>query len=427
MRILRIDDWSGAPGGGQEYVRSVSDELEARGHENWLLNITDSPPSLTRPDESYAPIPRAPARRFPTDLLGNRALERELGRLVTTFQPDIVHLHHFGAGFGTIARVLPSMHVPLVFTAHDAELVCPVSTLVQPGPTICDGGIRPRCLFTGCPVGVGGPLSLYRARTFERAVLPHIRAFLCPSTLLARYLDSNGFRPAVHLPSFARIPPAVAGAVYPGPTASVPPTVGFLGRLEWYKGVDDLIDAIALLARRIPSVQLEIAGEGSLRAELEARARRRGIVERTTFRGDLRGEAKEDWFRRIHLLAVPSSQWENFGLVALEAHARGRPVVATNFGGLPDIVVDGQTGWLVPLSSPGALADAIEKLLADPDTASRMGAAGRQRVFARFTPELHVDRLLAVYRAVLAGTPLRSLSEADEVRASGAPAVTVSG
>ncbi len=400
-------------------MRSVADELERRGHENRILNLVDRLPERVRDDERVLRLPPTPARRVGPDIVAVPALESEVAESLASFQPDLVHLHHFGSGFGSVARLLSNLPVPLVFTAHDAELVCPISTLVQPGAVVCDGGIRVRCLFTGCPVGVGGPLSLYRSQLFDRRVAPRVRAYLCPSVLLAQYLDSNGYRPAVHLPSFARIPAPVVDAPYPMPPEEAPPTVGFLGRLEWYKGVDDLIDAVALLAARLPAVRLEIAGEGSERPALEARARDRGIVGRTVFRGDLRGAEKEAWFRGIHLLAVPSSRWENFGLVALEAQARGRPVVATNFGGLPDIVVDGATGRLVPISAPSALADAMEEILRDPRRAGSLGLAGRERVLANFTPELHVERLLAVYRAVLAGTRLVSRGEAEALR--GAP------
>jgi glycosyltransferase involved in cell wall biosynthesis len=331
---------------------------------------------------------------------------------VRTFSPDLIHLHRFDAMFTPIARAVSALEIPVVFTAHDAELVCPISTLIRPGGVVCEGGVRPRCMFTGCRVGWGLPYNLWQTQVFDRELAPRIAAYLCPSTLLATYLHENGYRPAIHLPPFARIPESIRAGPYPPPRASEPPTIGYLGRLEPYKGVQDLLRAVTLLAPTEPGVRLTVAGDGGYRGTLERLAHDLGISERVSWRGDLRGADKEAWFRTIDVLAVPSNAWENFGLVALEALTRGRPVVATDFGGLPDVVQNGETGRLVPVSDPPALAEALAEILADRGRAAAWALEGRRRALERFTPELHVERLLAVYRAVLAHRPFGSPMEA---------------
>jgi glycosyltransferase involved in cell wall biosynthesis len=420
VRILRIDSWEGRPGGGQVYVRSVADELTARGHPQRLLNIVSEAPADPRPDERYLVTPSPGRERLGEDLVASAEFDGLFQASVEEFQPELVHLHRFDALFTPIARCLERVDVPLVFTAHDAELVCPISTLVRPGGVICEGGVLPRCLFTGCDVGVAGlGYNLWQRQVFDRQVAPRVRAFLCPSQLLAQYLHVHGYRPAIHLPPFARIPPEVARAAYPPPPSVLPPTIGYIGRLEPYKGVQDLLAATALVARTIPTLRLEIAGDGSYRSELVALAESLGIGDRVLWRGFVEGDAKEAWFRGVHVVAVPSNVWENFGLVALEALTRGRPVVATDFGGLPDIVQDGATGRLVPVSRPDRLAAALIELLTDPARGAAMAAEGRSRMLARFTPELHLTRLLAVYESVLAGRPLSSpMVAADLVAAA---------
>jgi glycosyltransferase involved in cell wall biosynthesis len=420
MRVLRIDSWEGDGGGGQEYVRSVSDELTQRGHPQHLLNLVTRRPASPRPDEEFvltAPTPRA---RLAADLGADASLDRALRAAVSSFRPDLVHLHRFDAMFTPIARSLSSLDLPVVFTAHDAELVCPISTLILPGGEVCEGGVRPRCMFTGCRVGWGVPYNVWQTRVLDRELAPRIAAFLCPSALLATYLHRHGYRPAIHLPPFARIPDAVRTAAYPPPEASEPPTIGYLGRLEPYKGVQDLLQAMALLAPTESAVRLTIAGDGSFRAALEQLARTLGVSDRVVWRGDLRGPEKEEWFRTIDVLAVPSNAWENFGLVALEALTRGRPVVATEFGGLPDVVQDRETGRLVPVSDPPALAEALAETLADRGRAAAWAKEGRRRSLERFTPELHVERLLAVYRAVLARQQFDSPMEARSLVARAA-------
>lgn len=412
MRILRIDSWDGRSGGGQEYVRSVSDELERRGHAQRLLSLTSDTEYAAGPVEKVFRVPGGGVRRAAADLTEDPTFLEWARGEVAEFRPDIVHLHHYEAEFASIAQLVRGLNVPLVFTAHDASLVCPISTLIRPGAVVCEGGVLPRCGFTGCHVGLGLPYNLAQTRSFDRWVKPSVRAFLCPSSLLVRYLDTLGYQPALHLPPFAVIPPEVRTAPYPMPPRDAVVRIGYIGRLEPYKGVLDLVQALPLLRRSWPSLRLSVAGEGPARAPMERLAGELGVSEVVEFVGHRAGAEKEAWFRSVELVVVPSNAWENFGLVALEALTRGRPVVATNFGGLPDIVQDRESGRLVPVGDPTALAEAIGALLADPERAHAYATEGRRRCLERFTPELHVTRLLAVYDAVLAGRTLLSGSAA---------------
>jgi starch synthase len=101
-------------------------------------------------------------------------------------------------------------------------------------------------------------------------------------------------------------------------------------------------------------------------------------------------------------LFVCPSVYEPFGLINLEAMACGTPVVATRVGGIPEVVLDGETGQLVPPRDPAALADAVRRLLADPGRAAEFGAAGRRRVEARFSWDRIAERTLEVYREAIA-------------------------
>lgn len=419
MRILRIDSWDGRSGGGQEYVRSVADELARLGHPQRLLSLTSDASYAPRPDERVFRVRGGGIKRTASDVTSDVGFLRWAGEEIAAFGPDIVHLHHFEAEFASIARLVHDLEVPLVFTAHDASLVCPISTLIRPGAVVCEGGVLPRCGFTGCQVGLGLPYNLAQSRSFDRLVRPRVRVFLCPSSLLVRYLGDLGFRPAVHLPPFAVIPPEVRGEAYPWPEGDAGLRIGYIGRLEEYKGVLDLVRALPTLRARWPSLRVTIAGEGPAREAMAALASELGVAEVLEWAGHAAGAAKEAWFRSVSLVVVPSSAWENFGLVALEALTRGRPVVATNFGGLPDIVQDRESGRLVPVGDPARLAEAIGEILADPRRARAWGLEGRRRALARFTPELHLERLLAVYAEVLAGRPLTNGTAAAElVRAS---------
>jgi glycosyltransferase involved in cell wall biosynthesis len=174
--------------------------------------------------------------------------------------------------------------------------------------------------------------------------------------------------------------------------------VGTACRLELIKGLSYLLQAAAPLVSQFPDLRLEIAGEGSLRGKLEAESRKLGINRSVSFAGwqeDL-AQVMAGW----DIFALPSLD-EGFGFAALEAMAAGLPVAATNVGGLPELVVDGQTGWLVPARDSAMLADCLRRLIADAEKRDAMGAAGRQRAQKDFPLSRMVEQVVAVYDRVL--------------------------
>ncbi|MBI3272531.1 MAG: glycosyltransferase [Planctomycetes bacterium] len=168
-----------------------------------------------------------------------------------------------------------------------------------------------------------------------------------------------------------------------------------VGRLDPFKGYDDLFEALSIVRRRFPGVSLAIAGEGPLRDELEADCVRRGLKGAVTFLGyhpDVPALLSSCYATVLPSLA------EGMPNVLLEAMAVQRPVVATAVDGITELVVPGETGLLVPPRDPGALARALEDLVASPERAREMGRAGRRRLEARFRIEETVRRFDALYQ-----------------------------
>ena len=185
----------------------------------------------------------------------------------------------------------------------------------------------------------------------------------------------------------------------PGPGArSRPPIVGALGRIEPIKGLPYLIDAFAEVVNTVPDAELEIAGSGTEEGSLRRLAEARGLTAKVRFLG-WQPEPGE-LLRRWRVLALPSLG-EGSPLAAVEAMAAGTPVVASEVGGLPEIVSDGETGFLVPPARPEPLAARLREVLADDELAGRLGAAGRERAVERFSAERMASQVAAVYDSLL--------------------------
>jgi rhamnosyl/mannosyltransferase len=181
------------------------------------------------------------------------------------------------------------------------------------------------------------------------------------------------------------------------------------GRLVYYKGFDVLVDAF----RRVDA-HLLIAGDGPLRGELERRIAEHGIGSKVTLLGrvpDLR-----PYYHAADVFALPSvARSEAFGIVQMEAMACGTPVVNTSLDtGVPFVSPDGVSGLTVPPGDAEALADAIERLLADEALRARLGQGGRARVADELSAGRMARRTLALYDAVASGRPLPA--SFDDVR-----------
>ena len=209
-----------------------------------------------------------------------------------------------------------------------------------------------------------------RAKPLARAILRAARLTICASSALADEARSLGARDVRVIPSSVEIPETVS-------EPAAPPEVLFAGRLSREKGILELVEA----ARGLPLV---VAGDGPLRHRVPGAL---GMVPHHEL-GAL--------YQRAAVVACPSHR-EGFGVVCAEAMAHGRPVVASAVGGLLDLVVDGETGLLVPPRDVAALRSALERLLGDQELRRRFGDAARARARARLSTEAFSEATLSAY------------------------------
>jgi glycosyltransferase involved in cell wall biosynthesis len=228
----------------------------------------------------------------------------------------------------------------------------------------------------------------------DRALARLAHVHIAISAGLARYLaETEGFDAA----SFEIVHYGIAAGPEPDPPPAAPRLL-CVGRLVPVKGHDVLLRAFAQARPSVHGLELELAGDGPLRAELEALAARLELAGAVRFAGRVAPVAPA--YERAAAVVVPS-RGEGFGLVALEAAERGRAVIASAVGGLPEIVEDGRTGVLVPADDPGALAAAIVELASSPGRTAELGRAARVRALQEFSLDRCADRIDELYRGAL--------------------------
>lgn len=223
---------------------------------------------------------------------------------------------------------------------------------------------------------------------------------------LSRFYEQRLLMAGLHREKLVLIPSGLDKSIVPGVDRAQHRygrnpefTIGMLGRLSWEKNQEMLLDALAMLKQRGMQFSTILAGDGPEKTVLERRAMELGVNERIRWVGYIPADS---FFEQIDVLVL-CSRIENLPYSILEAMAWCRPVIATNVGGIPDLVVDGETGWLVPAGDAHALAERIQETARHPMVAREMGLRARQRLEKLFTLETCVEQHLRLYAKLIEG------------------------
>jgi glycosyltransferase involved in cell wall biosynthesis len=220
------------------------------------------------------------------------------------------------------------------------------------------------------------------------------------SEAVRRWTDPRGKSPKVHVipPPFDIDAFAAAQSTRAQAREGRAPVLGVVGRLSQEKGHRFLLAAMPEILAREPQAQLLIVGSGPLEAELRTQVEALSLTQCVHFLGYL--QAVHTAYSRMDILVVPSLS-EAFPLVALEGMVMNLPIVGADVGGLTEIILDGETGLLVPPGDSAALARACQYLLRNPDVGRQMGERGRRRVLEAFHPSQFIARHEQLYACVV--------------------------
>lgn len=320
------------------------------------------------------------------------APEERLGE-ARHLRPSAIHLHQFDDP--DVLAVMQQL-APVLASVHGYSACTSGVHYFRPGQecTRAHGpGCVPNLALRGC-AHTRDPRRLpggYRRASLSVQALRRADLAISYSSTIDRHLAANGVERRAIVPLFATMEPARLAV------PASPSRVVFAGRVITAKG-------IAVLIRAMQGVQgeLVVCGDGWQLEAMRRLARRLGVAERVRFTGWLAAQDLARELAAASVVAMPSLWPEPFGLVGIEAGASGRPVVASATGGVGDWLKDGVNGLLVQPGDVAGLAAALNELLTDPARRRELGAAARETVAARFTPERHVAALSEAYRTARA-------------------------
>lgn len=383
-------------GGEERIVEDLSDELVRRGHDvvvGTLEQPLGPPPRDGVPVEilgtSLDRLPGMsgdPERRYAPPAPDPLTV-RDLRRLVERFRPEVVHGHNW----------LADAYLPLaargdaafVLSLHDYSLRCANKRFFLDGAA-CSGPAAVKCLRHAHEQygAARGAATALGTAVGDRWLRRRVDLFL-PVSEAVRTLSALGVEPSRVVPNFiGELPPAPDDLSGLERLPEVP-FILYFGDVTEDKGARTLVEAYAGIEGAPPLVLI-----GRPILELPPTP---GV----TLLGRLPHAVAIEALRRSLFSVVPTILPESFGIVALEAGAAGKPAIVSAIGGLPDVVVDGETGLLVPPGEAAPLRAAIERLLGDGDLRERLGAAAQARVRQVFSPAAVVPMFEEAYRDAL--------------------------
>ena len=406
MRICLVNTYHYRRGGDCTYAFDLADLLSSKGHKviHFAMKHPDNVGSefsqyfVDHIDFGEAFRTGNPIRRAGAFLrsLYSREARAKFAELLKGTKPDIVHLQNFRRHLTfSIVQEAKSRGIPVLFTAHDYDPICPNSLLLAHGRicTVCRGRDYWRALFVRCKEdSVLGSLAIALEGSYARlkGYYSLVDVIVTPSKFARDKLVECGFDPAkvevVH--NFIDI------------SSYVPQYGGtdfiYFGRLVVEKGIETLIAAAA----EAPDVKVLIAGDGPHKASLEDLSSKSN-AENVEFLGYVDRGRLHDMVREALAVVMPSIWFENFPYSILESFALGKPVIASDIGGMPEMVKDSQTGLLFEPGNGLALAERMKYLQGNPSLVDEMGRHARNRAETEFDAETHYRRLMEVYEKIM--------------------------
>lgn len=386
MKILRIVSSGYEQGGVENGIVLTNKILRSHGHEVKTISSDLRPDMPHYSDCEFAHIPANGISKIINGTF-NFSAYRVTKKVLRDYQPDVVLLHTLSQSTESILFLLKKYHT--IYFIH--------------GPEIFTKALLPWCL----------PKDAYKHGSFEiddltfygllrynyfryilgflyKRGLKNVDQIVALSNYTLKFLRREGYQ-AKYIPNGAKM-------LKPTPLPKKP-VILYVGRLEKFKGVHDLIIAMPFIVKKEPEALLQIIGEGTYAKELKKLSEKLQLGKNVSFLGFVDNTTRDSSYKKCSVFVLPSIWPETFGKVGIEAMSVGRPVVATDVGGVRDWLHDGKNGYLVPPNNPEMLAEKIINILSSKTTATKFSKQA-EKTAQEFSIEsfaFNIEKLIKKY------------------------------
>lgn len=407
MKVLLVNKYHYFRGGSETYYFGLAELLRKAGHEVIFFAMEDEHNLPCAQSEYFVSNVEFNGKLSALDQLKAAArmvysleAKRKFDKLLGNEKPDIIHINLFHRVLtASIVDVAKKHHIPIVFTMHDLNCICPNHTMLNHGKIceaclhgnymncvkcVCFKDSRLKCLMAAIESEYNKWSGLYNK----------IDCFITPSEFYKNLLMKSGLtkKRIIHMKNFL---PAETEYGIRGKRGDY---VLFFGRLSYEKGILTLIEAMKHV-----KAPLLIVGTGPEEDAIRQKIAVSGLSDRVTLLGFKSGTELWSYVMNAGCVVIPSEWYEASGYTACEAQAMGKPVVVTDAGGLPENIVNGETGIVCPMSDVKKLAEAINCIMIIPDEGyERMARLAVNNAQVLFDASRYVQRVMDIYQGLVA-------------------------
>lgn len=415
MKILLINNVHYHRGGADKVYLNTGQLLEKHGHEvsyfaiNYKENINSdfSKYFVQNPDFKNRTL-ISKLTSFPRYYFSTQA-QVKLQQLINDYKPEIAHIHLlYGGGLtSSILPILKRNKIPIIITIHDYKLLCPTLLFLDNDLNICEKcakGNYINCISKRC-----NQLSLSSNKNLFNSIIFATESWFRDKVynydkFISKYIFVSEFSRNIHV-KYRNFFGAKSEVFFnfidfednENPSESVGDYYLYFGRLSKEKGILTLLDAF----RNFTAARLIIIGDGTLKGEIQSFINNHSLNNVTLF-GYMTGENLDAYIRRSKFVIVPSQWYENNPLSIIESFRFGKPVLGANIGGIPELIKEGETGFLFEPGSTISLLETLNgsKNISEEDYA-KLSKNAYMFAYKNFNSETHYLKLIEIYNSIL--------------------------
>ena len=396
MRILLVNKFHYLNGGSEKYYFELGRLLKEHGNEVAYFSMKDDRNIKTGDKEYFAEkIDLNTGSKLKAfDVIYSKENYKKMQEAIDDFKPDIVHLNNFQRQLSaSIVNCCKKNNIPMVFTAHDMQAICPASAMLYKGK-ICEDCIKNgynSCIKKSCikDSKLKSILGVLEAKYYRKnKIYSQIDFIVTPSEFLKKQLIKGNLK-------YKRIE-TIHNFVINSEEENNCNDSGyafFFGRLSIEKGILNVLKAI----KQLNNGKLIIAGDGPEKEKIEKFITENNLEDRVKMVGYLKQEQVKEYIKKSRFVVLPSIWYENCPYSILETMEIGKPIIGSKIGGIPELIEDKENGFVYEYNNTDELAEKMKILFDDSEKAHQQGEMSRKLYEEKYSEKIYYNKILKIY------------------------------
>lgn len=400
MKILLVNKFHYLKGGSEKYYFELAELLKEHGHEVAFFSMKDERNIKTENKEYFVePIDLNTGSKLKAfDVIYSKENRIKMEEALDDFKPDIVHLNNFQRQLSaSIIKPIKERNIPIVFTAHDMQAICPASAMLYHGK-ICEDCVEKgyiSCIKKSCIKNskLKSILAVLESKYYKKnEIYKDIDYIITPSEFIKKKLIEGGLK-------YNKIE-TLYNFVISKSKIEIEEDRGyafFFGRLSIEKGILNVIKAL----KEINVGKLFIAGDGPERDNIELYIKENKLEDRIKLLGYLNQSQIRKYIKESSFVVIPSIWYENCPYSILETMEIGKPIIGSKIGGIPELIKDDENGFLYNYYDIKKLSEYMKKLFEDKDLVTKQSKKSRELFEEKYTEKIYYNKIINIYTTLI--------------------------